>query len=127
MESINQDEWPRLLQENHIVVAMFYEMDDADCNKMEKILDREFYPGLVQFDDTVLVKVPVANNAELANELGIETTPTLLMFHHGEEVKHLIPEEDPKDPKIGRILKPFRGMGQQLLDLVLDLHDIAKQ
>src|SRR5271157_1604879 len=126
MEPITEDEWPSLLEDNHIVVAAFFEAGQPDCEKMEKILDREFYPGLKDFDDTILVKILVKDNSDIATTYEVESVPTLMIFHHGEEVKHLLPAPDPKSPKVDRIMKPFKGMGKELLDLVLDLHDPAK-
>ncbi len=131
MESLSQtvikEEWPKILKDWHIVVAIFYTKGETESMKILRQIKQEFEPTLKDFPDTAIIKVPLPDNLELAEALNIRVTPTLMIFHHGEVVKRILKNPVTAQQWVDRIVNPYRLMAKDLFDLVADLHRIAKK
>ncbi len=126
-QTVIQEEWPKILKDWHIVVAIFYIKGETKSTKMLRQIKQEFEPALKEFPDTALITVPLPDNRELAEELNIRETPTLMIFHHREVVKRILKNPVSSQQRVDRIVTPYKVMGKDLLDLVADLHRIAKR
>ncbi|OLS13361.1 MAG: hypothetical protein RBG13Loki_2957 [Promethearchaeota archaeon CR_4] len=127
MELITQSRWPQLLKDKHIIVVVFYDEDQAESKKMLKQLESEFDPALKNFPDAIAVKVSIPDNPDLVKRLNVNIPPTLIMFHHGEEVKQLVKILEPGQNQRDRILKSYKYMTDDLVALVKNLQRLSKK
>lgn len=87
MKQANKDNFKELIKEN-LVLVDFYATWCGPCSKQAEELDR-----LVNSRAEIpynIVKVNVDDNEELANEYGIESIPTLILFKEGKIIKEHI-------------------------------------
>ncbi len=127
LDIVTELQWPQLINDWHIVIALFYSPKQDESIKMLKLLESEFEPLLKDFPDTIAVKMRVQDTAGLIKKLNINDTPTLMMFHHGEVVKNVLKNPAIAPQRVDRIVTPYKVLPKDLFDLVVDLQRIRKK
>ncbi len=127
LDAITEMQWPQLLKDWHIVVALFYTPGEEESMRMLKQLETEFVPLLKDFPDTIAVKLRVQDSPDLVQSLNIGTTPTLMMFHHGEVVTRILKNPITAHQRVDRIVTPYKVLAQDLFALIVNLQRIRKK
>lgn len=87
MKEINQQEFARELQAHANVVLDFYSTECPPCEALAPKFDQ--LAGLYG-SDIHFVKMYRQDNRELAQQLGVQSSPTLLFFKNGEQVGEVL-------------------------------------
>ncbi len=87
MAEINQDAFEELLQEHENVVLDFY---STECPPCEALAPKFESLGELYGEDIHFVKMYRQGNRELAQRLGVMSSPTLLFFKSGKQVGEVL-------------------------------------
>jgi thioredoxin reductase (NADPH) len=87
MIEINQDAFEKILQEHENVVLDYY---STECPPCEALAPKFESLGGLYGDDVYFVKMYRQGNRELAQKLGVMSSPTLLFFKNGKQVGEVL-------------------------------------
>jgi len=87
MIEINQDAFEKILQEHENLVLDFYSTECPPCEALAPKFDSL---GELYGDDVYFTKMYRQGNRELANKLGVMSSPTLLFFKNGQQVGEVL-------------------------------------
>jgi thioredoxin reductase (NADPH) len=87
MTEINQDAFEKLLKEHENVVLDFYSTECPPCEALAPKFDSL---GELYGDDIYFAKMYRQGNRELAQQLGVMSSPTLLFFKNGSQLGEVL-------------------------------------
>lgn len=95
MEQLNSNNFSEFIKKNEIAIIDFWAPWCMPCKMIAPIFEKLEQ----QLSQLSLAKVNVDENTEIAQNFGVMTIPTLIIFKDGEEVDRIIgilPEEELK-------------------------------